>query len=106
MKLLFLQDNGLNESLGVMSLAASVKAAGHDCQLLVDDEEKDLLGEVHSVRPDIIGISCTTPQHDWLINITSVIKKNFKIPIVVGGGASYLLPGNNKKQRNRHNLSR
>lgn len=85
MKLLFLQDNGLNESLGVMSLAASIKADGHDCQLLVDAEEKDLLAEVSRAKPDIVAISCTTPQHGWLTNITDRIKKNFKLPIVVGG---------------------
>ncbi len=92
MRFLFLQDNGLNESLGVMSLSAAMKAAGHSCEILIDAEERDLMGEVSKARPDIIGISCTTPQHGWLMNVIKQLKKHFNLPVVVGGAHATCYP--------------
>ena len=40
-KFLFVQDNGVNENIGVMSIAGVLKAGGHDVDLILIDEHPD-----------------------------------------------------------------
>ena len=37
-RFLFVQDNGVNENIGVMSIAGVLKAGGHDVDLILIDE--------------------------------------------------------------------
>lgn len=85
MKLLFIQDSGLSESIGLMDISAVLKANGHDCNLLIASEEKNLFKKIQEYNPDIIGFSCVTGMHRWVISVANQIKKKFNVLIIVGG---------------------
>ena len=84
MKILYIQQD-VFESYGVMVLSAILKKNGHECDVLVDALEKDLLGKIKSLNPDIIGFSITSARYAWLKNLAKKIKLEIKKPIVVGG---------------------
>ena len=69
MKLLFIQDSGLSESIGLMNISAILKANGHDCNLFIVSEEKNLFKKIYAYNPDIIGFSCITGMHKWVISL-------------------------------------
>ena len=54
-RLLFIQDNGVNENIGLMSIAGMLKADGHDVDLILTDEHPDYLKLVEDYNPDLIG---------------------------------------------------
>jgi anaerobic magnesium-protoporphyrin IX monomethyl ester cyclase len=64
-RLLFIQDNGVNENIGVMSIAGMVKAAGHDVDLILTDEHPDYLKLIEDYNPDLIGFSFMTGNRRW-----------------------------------------
>jgi anaerobic magnesium-protoporphyrin IX monomethyl ester cyclase len=70
---------------GVMSISAVLKQDGHECDILVENLERDFLGAITESKPDAIGISCTTGSHIWTKQTASRIKKKMDVPIVVGG---------------------
>lgn len=37
------------------------------------------------MSPDIIGFSCTTGEHNWVLEVAKKIKKVMDIPIILGG---------------------
>ena len=46
MRILFLQDNGINESLALTELSAYLKSAGHTTELFLEREEKISLAKL------------------------------------------------------------
>jgi anaerobic magnesium-protoporphyrin IX monomethyl ester cyclase len=70
---------------GVMSISAVLKNAGHECDILIENLERDLVGTTVSSRPDIIGISCATSLHSWTKRIVKRIRERMNVPIIVGG---------------------
>jgi anaerobic magnesium-protoporphyrin IX monomethyl ester cyclase len=70
---------------GVMSISAVLKQNGHECDILIENLERDFLGAITESKPDVIGISCTTGSHLWARQTARTIKKKMKVPIVVGG---------------------
>lgn len=85
MKLLFIQDSGLSESLGIMDISALLKENGHSCDLLIVSEEKHIFEKIRKYSPDLIGFSCTTNMRKWAVSLAKEIKKRFSIPIILGG---------------------
>jgi radical SAM superfamily enzyme YgiQ (UPF0313 family) len=53
---LFVQDNGLNESLALTEASALLTAHGHRCRLTLTREEPDLERTVRRERPDLVVI--------------------------------------------------
>lgn len=47
--------------------------------------ENRICKQILDTKPDIIGITCTTPQFSKMIKIAEEIKKYSSVPIVVGG---------------------
>jgi radical SAM superfamily enzyme YgiQ (UPF0313 family) len=84
MKILFIQ-KGPFVSLGLMSISANLKQNNHKCDLLIENAERDILNKISKIKPDIIAFSCTTGMHIWAIKTASKIKKNFNVPILMGG---------------------
>jgi anaerobic magnesium-protoporphyrin IX monomethyl ester cyclase len=85
LKLLFLQRDSLMVQTGVMSLSAVLKQNGHECDILVENLERDFFGAITESKPDVIGISCTTGLHLWARQTARMIKKKLHVPIAVGG---------------------
>ncbi|MEW6202014.1 MAG: radical SAM protein [bacterium] len=86
MRVLFLQDNGLNESLALTELSAYLKRAGHTTELFIEREEKNLFGKITGFNPDLFILPCSVLGHLWVLRIASELKKRFpKKKIVLGG---------------------
>jgi len=85
MKVLFIQENALSESLGLCSLSACLKQSGHECDLLLASHAKNLYGAVAAYRPDLIGFTVFTGMHKSLFSLIRELKRQFKVPVVLGG---------------------
>ncbi len=65
-RVLFVQDNGVNENLGLMSIAAVLREAGHQVELLLTEEHgKRFVPLVAAFQPDLIGLSFMTGSRQW-----------------------------------------
>ncbi len=91
MKLLFIQQDVV-KYLGPMILSAVMKKKGHESDILIDPLEKDLMGEIKKINPDLIWLSITTPRAYWMKTIAKKIKLNFNIPLLVGGPHATFFP--------------
>lgn len=91
-RFLFIQDNGVNENIGVMSIAGVLRAAGHDVNLLLTDEHPDYLDLIHRYQPTVIGFSFMTGNRKRIYAIAKKIKARFSVPIIVGGVHPTLFP--------------
>ena len=79
----------LNPPLGLCYLEASLKQAGHQA-LVLDCEAQGLnlarIEEIiHRERPDLIGITATSPEMHNAVAIASGLKARVSTPIVLGG---------------------
>ena len=92
-RLLFIQDNGVNENLGVMSIAGVLRAHGHDVDLiLIDEHPRNYLDLIDQYNPDLIGFSFMTGNRLWAFTTAKAIKQRFKKPIIFGGVHPTLFP--------------
>jgi len=92
-KFLFVQDNGVNENIGVMSIAGMLKAHGHHVDLIIVDEHRnDYLQRISDCDPDIIGFSFMTGNRRWAYETARHIKLAMNTPIIFGGVHSTLFP--------------
>lgn len=92
MRVLFLHDNAYNESLGVMSISAVLKANGHECNLLIAAEEKNILEKIKNYKPDIVAFSLMTNVHEWGIKFARILKKEMDVLTVFGGPHCTIFP--------------
>lgn len=92
MNVVFIQETGYYESLGVMYISAFLKRAGHTTTLLIACEEKDLIGRIRKLSPDLLAFSCTSDMHNWVIRTASLCKKHFRVPIIAGGAHPTCFP--------------
>ncbi len=84
MKILFIQQD-MFVKMGFMYLSAILKEKGHECKILVECLEKDLILKTCSINPDIIAFSCTTGGQDWVIKTARKIKKKIPVITLIGG---------------------
>jgi len=92
MRVLFIQFNGVQQSLGIASLAACLERAGHQADLLLMSHCQDLFAELERLRPDLIGFSAVTGSHEEILELTRLIKGRLVIPIIVGGPHATFYP--------------
>ncbi len=74
----------ISDPIGIMSLSASLKKAGHEINLICFAKE-DLFQRLKELKPEVVAYSITTGMHQELISINKEIKKHFKIYSVFGG---------------------
>ena len=79
----------LNPPLGLCYLSASLKRAGHQA-LVLDCEAQGLnitkiFEIVRQEKPDLIGITATSPELANALTIAAELKAKLSIPIVFGG---------------------
>jgi len=91
MKLLFIQSDPF-AWIGKMSVSAVLKQAGHDCGILIEPAEKDLMRSIKEANPEIIAFSATTGVHTWALEKAREIKRKFNIPILFGGPHATFFP--------------
>lgn len=84
MNLIFLQKN-MFPKIGIMCLSSVLKQHGHNCEVLVQDLEPELMKKVISFKPDIVAFSCTTGSHKWALRTAYEIKRKLCTIIVFGG---------------------
>jgi radical SAM superfamily enzyme YgiQ (UPF0313 family) len=86
MKVLFLHENSLEESLGVANLSAMLKSQGHICDVLIQDVEgRNFFKKTKAFSPDIIAFSCSTGRHIWANRIAEEIKRFLNVLAIMGG---------------------
>ncbi len=71
--------------VAVMLLSAVLKAEGHECEVLVESAERDMLRRARELRPDAVAFSCTTGIDGWVLRTAAEVKRAIGIPVVVGG---------------------
>ncbi len=85
MKVLFIQNNGIQESIGIANLSGILKANGHHTDLLLVSHTPDLIGAIKQYDPGLIAFSALTGVHHSLEKLAVEIKQQLHIPIIVGG---------------------
>lgn len=85
MKVLFIQNNGIQESIGIANLSGILKANGHHTDLLLVSHTPDLIGAIKAYDPGLIAFSALTGVHHSLEQLAVEIKQQLNIPIIVGG---------------------
>ena len=91
MNILFLQKD-VFEKPAIMLLSAILKKGGHQCDVLIDDLEKDMVKRALKINPDIIAFSITTGESAWMNKIGKKIRKKFKKLIICGGPHATFYP--------------
>ena len=85
MRVLFIQNNGIQESIGIANLSGILKANGHETDLLLVSHTPDLIGAIRKYNPGLIAFSALTGVHHSLEHLAVIIKEHLNIPIIVGG---------------------
>lgn len=85
MKVLFIQNNGIQESIGVANLSGILKANGHETDLLLVSHTPDLIGAIKRYDPGLIAFSALTGVHHSIQRLALQIKQHMHVPIIVGG---------------------
>jgi len=92
-RFLFIQDNGVNENLGIMSIAGVLKTHGHEVDLiLLDEHPKNYFDLIDQYNPDLIGFSFMTGNRRWAFTAAKKIKQHLNKPIIFGGVHPTLFP--------------
>lgn len=91
MKILFLQKDTMVR-ISVMLLSASLKEDGHECELLMEASEHDLVGSAVALAPDVIAFSCITGGHEWVLDTARRLKERTDVPIIIGGPHATFFP--------------
>ena len=85
MKVLFIQNNGIQESIGIANLSGILKANGHQTDLLLVSHTPDLIGAVRRYDPGLIAFSALTGVHHSIEALIVTLKQHLNVPIIVGG---------------------
>jgi len=93
MRVLFVQDNGLNESLLVSELSAYLRAAGHHTRLVLEREEADLRAAVERANPDLLFFPTHIRGHHCALGLARSIRGWFpELPQVFAGSHPTFYP--------------
>ncbi len=91
-RLLFLQEVAF-EYVGVMCLSAYVKSKGHECDILIQSEEKKLFWDkVRSYKPDVVAFSAMTGFHTTYLKMAEEVKRTIGTPVIFGGPHATFFP--------------
>lgn len=85
MKILFIQDNAINESLALTELSALLKAEGYECELFIEREERNILNKIKQYNPDTIIFPFGIFGDEYALRLSKKIKNMCSTPIVFAG---------------------
>ena len=84
MKVVFIQ-NILSYNFGIAYLNAILRSKGIETDLFIIPLEDKIVQRIIQAKPDLIGIGCVTGEQDLYLELISEIKKNYQVPVVIGG---------------------
>jgi anaerobic magnesium-protoporphyrin IX monomethyl ester cyclase len=84
-RVLFIQNNGIQESIGVANLAGILRAHGHHCDLLLVSHTPDLIESIRRYDPALVAFSALTGVHHSIQRLALQVKQHFNVPVIVGG---------------------
>lgn len=92
----FDEARSVQQPLGIAYLAAVLELQGHDVKLIdapaMRYDKEDLVNQVRTFSPDLIGISTTTASFTKALAIANDLKAQFDLPIITGGPHPTALP--------------
>src|SRR3989338_2553887 len=83
-KVIFIQDIAY-EYIGTMYLSAALKKAGHQCDVLVNSLERDLIGKLKKAKPDLVAFSVITGNDKGCLAMARKIKEKINCKVIFGG---------------------
>ena len=86
MRILFLQDSAINESLALCDLSGALLAAGHQTRLFLGDEERALDQKIIGFNPSLCILPCSVAGHTWPLAAAVRVKRLLPACFVVLGG--------------------
>jgi anaerobic magnesium-protoporphyrin IX monomethyl ester cyclase len=86
LRVLFVQDSGINESLALTDLSAVLRAAGHEVWLVLGDEVRDLGRSIRRFDPDLAIIPCPVAGHDRALQDAAAVRRASPEAFVLLGG--------------------
>ena len=102
-KILFISDNFIDESIGIMGISSYLKMHGQGVKLaLLSEYAKidDLLKFIIKIDPDLIGFSVMTSQVNVFRGISKIIKEQTNYKIIWGGAHCTFMPEDVIKKEN------
>ena len=94
----FLEHSKCEPPLGLLYLAGAVEVNHPDVQVKILDlgdtseYEYVLLQTISKLQPDIVGVTCVTPQYKHAKHVCSIVRSNSKALLIVGGPHVSCLP--------------
>jgi anaerobic magnesium-protoporphyrin IX monomethyl ester cyclase len=75
------------EQIGLMSLAALLRARGHRTSVVLASDPAEVVIEVGALEPDLVGVSVPTIRLPWTRRVCAALKAALgrDLPIVLGG---------------------
>jgi len=93
MRILFLQDNGINESLLLTEVSAVLKHAGHTTEMLIHREERRFERAVRATNPDLVMIPAQIRGHEWVLRTCRALDRWLPgVPRVLAGSHVTFFP--------------
>jgi anaerobic magnesium-protoporphyrin IX monomethyl ester cyclase len=92
MKVVFLQDNGINESLAMTDISGLLKSRGHECDLFIQRNEKKFVRSVVESKPGLLIVPMDIWGERLALSIAASVKKELSVPIVFCGTYPMLFP--------------
>lgn len=88
--------HGIFMPIGLASIAGYLDSKGIDVQLIDAEAEKlnnsEIADRVKKFKPDVVGVTCTTPTFPYALSLSTLLKKDLDVPIVFGGVHATLSP--------------
>jgi len=83
-KVAFVQNLAI-EYIGTMYLSAALKAYGHQVEVFIGSDNKQLISEIVSYQPDLLAFSCTTGTESWCLQVASRVREQISVKVILGG---------------------
>jgi radical SAM superfamily enzyme YgiQ (UPF0313 family) len=92
MRIAFLQDNGLNESLNLTEVAGVLRGKGHVYEVFLERNERDLESAIRRFGPDVFVVPCDVLGHTKALRLARRGKAAVDRPVIMPGTHPSLFP--------------
>lgn len=92
MKTAFLQENAINESLGLCDLAGTLRDRGVVTRLFLGREEPRLADALRGFDPDLTVVPCDLLGHNAALRLARTAKASTRGPVILGGTHATFFP--------------
>ncbi|MCX5702204.1 MAG: radical SAM protein [Candidatus Omnitrophica bacterium] len=92
MNILFIINNGINESLIIPDIIAYLKAKKHKVDLFITNEERNMFRNISVFNPQMIILPTPIYDKNWYFDFAKRIKQNFSSSILFWGASATFYP--------------